>query len=418
MARFEAALALAGARVGIVPAGEAAVIAQVCAALRWNAAELVEEARRAATLAVPFVRRLTQEVAKASAAAARYVHLGATSQDVIDTGLVLCLRPATARVLELCASLGDAAAALAEKHAATPMLARTLLQPAIPVPFGWKVATWLAPFAPGYLKFADAAKDIQALQFGGAGGTLAAYGERGEALTQALADELQLQLPPISWHSARDRVARLGAEAAVLTGLAAKIARDVSLLMQPEVGELAEAGAGGSSAMPHKRNPARCLLALEAAQRAPGLAATLLGHLTSEHERGLGQWQSQRVVLRDLLAGCANGLAAMADLLGTAQVDAAAMRANIERTRGLAFSEAVSLHLARTMGKAAAYAATEKLCERVAREGITLRDAASTQLNEAELDGLFRPENHYGDAPRMIERTIAAWRATRRGTAT
>ena len=417
MTRFEAALALASGRVGVIPDAEAQAIARVCAAMRWNAAELVDEARKAATLAVPFVRRLTQEVAKASPDAARYVHLGATSQDVIDTALVLCVRPASARVVELCGKLGDAAAALAEKHAATPMLARTLLQPAIPVPFGWKVATWLSPLTDACASFAAAAAGVQVLQFGGAGGTLSAYAARAEALAQALAAELQLALPPISWHSARDRMARLGAEAAILCGVAGKTARDVSLLMQAEIGELAEAGAGGSSAMPHKRNPARCLLALEAAQRAPGLASTLLNQLTSEHERGLGQWQSQRIVLRELLGGCANALAVMAELLDTVQVDAAAMRANIDRTRGLAFSEAVSLRLAATMGKAAAYAATEKLCERVAKEGVTLRDALNAHLSEAELDTLFQPHSHYGDAPRMIERTVSRWRATRRGKA-
>ena len=422
MARFEGALAVAGARTGIVPAEAAQVIYRVCESARWSPVELVDEARAAATLAVPFVRRLTQEVAKASPEAARFVHFGATSQDVIDTGLVLCLQPANARLASLARDLGDAAAALAEKHAATAMMARTLLQPAIPVPFGWKAATWLSPFASALPRFASAAEDLRVLQFGGAGGTLSAYGERAGALLAALAEELGLRSPQISWHSARDRVARLGSEAAILTGAAGKIARDISLLMQPEIGELGEAAAGGSSAMPHKRNPARCLLALEAAQRAPGLAGTLLGHLDSEHERGLGQWQSQRAVLRDLLGGSANALAAMAEVLATLHVDSAAMLRNIDSLRGLAFSEAVSLRLASTMGKSAAHAATEKLCERVVREGGTLRDALESErlVDDAELERLFSAQAAFGDAPAMIGRTLAAWRAARptlRGTA-
>ena len=415
MARFEGALAAASARAGIVPAEAAEVIMRVCASVRWNPAELVADARAAATLAVPFVRKLTQEVAKASADAARFVHLGATSQDVIDTALVLCLQPACARVIALSGELGDAAASLAEKHAATPMLARTLLQPAIPVPFGWKAATWLSPLATASLRFAHAAHELRVLQLGGAGGTLSAYGSRGGALAEALAEELGLRPAPISWHGARDRVARLGAEAAILTGAAGKIARDVSLLMQPEIGEVAEAAAGGSSAMPHKRNPARSLLALEAAQRAPGLAGTLLAQLGSEHERGLGQWQSQRSVLRDLLGGSANALGAMAEVLATLQVEPSAMLRNIDSLRGLAFSEAVSLRLASSMGKTAAHAATEKLCERVAREGCTLRDALKSErlVEDAELERLFAAEALFGDAPAMIERTLGAWRAAR-----
>jgi 3-carboxy-cis,cis-muconate cycloisomerase len=215
----------------------------------------------------------------------------------------------------------------------------------------------------------------------------------------------------------RDGFARLGAETAILAGAAGKIARDVSLLMQPEIGELAEpsaAGRGGSSAMPHKRNPVGCVAALEAAQRAPHLAAVLLSQLSPEHERGLGHWQGQWFTLRDLLCSTASALAAMAEVLEGLAVDARAMRANLDRTRGLVFSENVSLALSRSLGKQAAHALTEKLCETAVREGKTLAevlrgDPAGKSMAADDIDALFDPENCYGSAPEMIERTLTEW---------
>jgi 3-carboxy-cis,cis-muconate cycloisomerase len=332
MARFEGALARAAARHGFVPAAHAQTISRVCEAARFDAADLAREGR-VGTLAIPFVKQLTAQVARVSPEAARHVHGGATSQDVIDTAASLCLKPACARVLQLIERVGDAAAEIAQRHARTPTLARTLLQPALPVSFGWKAAVWLSLLARCRHAFRRAAAEACVLQFGGPSGTLAAFGERGEQVSSALAQELDLPASFVPWHSARDRFARLAAELAILAGTAGKIGRDISLLMQPEVGEAAEgarAGRGGSSSMPHKRNPALSMLALEAAQRAPGLAATLFAQLAPEHERGLGQWQSQWFTLRELLCASASGAAAMADALEGLQVNEQAMRANLE----------------------------------------------------------------------------------------
>jgi 3-carboxy-cis,cis-muconate cycloisomerase len=348
------------------------------------------------------------------------VHFGATSQDVIDTGVVLCLGPATERLLGLSRRVGDAAAALAKRHAKTPMVARTLLQPAVPVPFGWKAAVWLSGIARARAGFAAAAAEARRLQFGGAGGTLSSFGEHGEAIAGALAAELGLARTPITWHSQRGGFARLGAETAILAGAAGKIARDISLLMQPEIGEVAEpsgAGRGGSSAMPHKRNPVACVAALEVAQRAPHLAAMLLAQLSPEHERGLGQWQGQWFTLRDLLCGTAGALAAMAEALEGLQVDERVMRANLERSRGLVYSENVSLALARALGRQAAHALTEKLCETAVRERRTLAEVLRSDpqsgklLDAATLDRLFDPQSCLGSAPQMIERALAEWAA-------
>ena len=418
MARFEGGLALASARNGIVPDAAAKTIAEVAAGARFDAAALAPAARRAGTLAIPFVKQLTEKVAAVSPQAARHVHFGATSQDVIDTGVVLCLLPAIERLLSLSRRLGDAAAALVRLHARTPMTARTLLQPAVPVPFGWKAAVWLSMLARCHVRVRAAAREACVLQFGGAGGTLSAYGDKGDAIALALAEELALPRAAVTWHSARDGVARLGAETAILAGAAGKIARDVSLLMQPEVGELSEPtgdGRGGSSSMPHKRNPVACLAALEAAQRTPGLAATLLAQLSPEHERGLGQWQGQWFTLRDLLCSTASALDAMGEVLAGLRVDVAAMAANLERSRGLVYSENVAISLSRSLGKQAAHALTEKLCQSAAREGKNLIDIvradpqAVAAIDAKDIADLFNPESCFGSAPAMIERSLAEW---------
>jgi 3-carboxy-cis,cis-muconate cycloisomerase len=415
MARFEGALAIASAKAGVLPASHAQTIASVCAHASFEVPALVKEARAAGTLAIPFVKALTAQVAEVSPDAARFVHFGATSQDVMDTAAALCMKPAAQRVSALTVQLGNAAATLARDHAQTPTVARTLLQPAAPVPFGWKAAMWLAPLSRSYPHWRAAVAEACVLQLGGAAGTLSAFGERGDQVASELANELHLP-KSVTWHSARDAFARLGSEAAVLTGLAAKIARDVALLMQPEIGEVAEpaaAGRGGSSSMPHKRNPSGCLLALEAAGRTPGLTATLLAQLSPEHERGIGQWQSQWFTLRELACAAASALAAMSEVLQGLEVNAEAMRASLERSKGLVFSEVVWLRLSRALA--------DRLCEQALRENNHLLDVMRADAEVArliparELEGLFKADSAFGSARSMIERVLADW-ATARGT--
>jgi 3-carboxy-cis,cis-muconate cycloisomerase len=332
MARFEGALAQASAAAGLVPAEDAATIAKVCASASFDARTIALEARSAGTMVVPFLKQLRAQVAAASSRAAERLHAGATSQDVIDTALVLCLMPASERVLALSTALGDAAAQLAQRHAGTRCMARTLLQPALPVTFGWKASVWLSALARGHAGFRSASSAARVLQFGGPEGTLSGFGAKAPQVETAVAKSLGLAVAPTPWHSARDGLARLGAEAAILTGTAGKIARDVSLLMQPEIGELAEPGGpgrGGSSSMPHKRNPAGSLLALEASLRVPGLAAILLNQLGPELDRGLGQWQSQWMTLRELLAAAGSALAAMGEVLAGLEVREEVMGRNL-----------------------------------------------------------------------------------------
>jgi 3-carboxy-cis,cis-muconate cycloisomerase len=413
MARFEAALARAGAANGFLAPAHAEVIGEACKRASFDSAALARAARQAGTLAIPFVRALTDQVNAASPQAARYVHFGATSQDVIDTAVALCLKEAGARVAELAGALGDALAELAQRHGATPMLARTLLQPAAPIPFGWKAAMWLAPLARALPRFRAAAADACVLQLGGASGTLSAFGERGGAMADALAGELGLERR-VTWHGARDSFARFGAEAAVLAGLSAKIGRDVALLMQAEVGELGEpaaGGRGGSSSMPHKRNPALSMLALEAARRAPGLAGTLLNQLDGEHERALGQWQSQWITLRELTGATASALGAMLEVVRGLQVNEAAMRANIERSKGLVFSEALALRISR--------AVADRLCAQALRDGRHLLEVlradqeAMRELGAVDPAPLFEPQASYGSAAEMTERVLSEWARAR-----
>jgi 3-carboxy-cis,cis-muconate cycloisomerase len=306
------------------------------------------------------------------------------------------------RTATLVRELGDALATLAKRNPETPMVGRTLLQPAVPIPFGWKVAMWLAPLARSLPHYRRTAAEAAVLQFGGATGTLSSLGSKGDLMATEMAHELGLG-KTVTWHSARDAFARLGAESAILAGVAAKIAGDISLAMQPEMGELREPsapGRGGSSAMPHKRNPAACLLALEAGRRAPGLASTLLNQLQGEHERGVGQWQSQFITLRELVCATASGLAAMAEVVQGLQVHEDAMRANLERTHGLVFSEALSLRLSR--------ADADRLVEQAVREKKHLRDVVP-----AELADLFDARKSYGAAPAMMERVLADWASAR-----
>lgn len=458
MARFEAALALAQARCGLVPAAAASAIEAVCvrhfgvaaAAGRapgapahavgtapasrrspvadaedpFEPATLAAAARRAGTLAIPFVTALTGAVAQESAESARWVHWGATSQDVADTALALAAAAAGAALQPQLAQTGDALARLAEAHRATPVTGRTLLQPATPVPFGWKAACWLSPLVRARAALGDALEAARVLQFGGASGIRAALGGRGDAVAAVLAATLGLADPGLSWHGSRDRIARLGAELALVTGSMARIGRDLSLLMQGEVAEAFEPtgdGRGGSSAMPHKRNPVAAMLALQAGLRAPGLAATLLAQQAGEHERGLGTWQADWWTLGGLFECAGSATAAIGEAIAGLRVDADAMRANLARSGGLVHAEALTVALAGRIGRPAAAARIAGVCRDAIDRGVALRDALAraraadaalaAALPDAVLDGLFEPAGQRGDADTMIDRTLADWRA-------
>lgn len=328
---FEAELAVAQAAEGLIPAGHARLIAEACAA-PFDIDALAEAAAQAGTLAIPLVATLRERVAARDPEAAASVHRGATSQDLADTALMLQAKAALELLRRDARRLAGALAAQARAHAATPILARTLLQPAAATTFGLKAAQWRAGVLDAAARLEREADAAVRLQLGGAVGTLAGQDGRGAAVARRMAAALGLGLSAAPWHARRGAVAGLGAALAILTGAAAKMARDVALLSQAEVAEAFEprvAGRGGSSAMAHKRNPTGCQFALSAAVRAPHLAATLMSALPGEHERGLGGWQAEAPVLADLFALAHGAVAAMAEVAEGLEVDAAAMARNL-----------------------------------------------------------------------------------------
>ena len=326
---FERELAAAQAAEGLLSVSQADAIAQACEALP-DIEALAAAAAHAGTLAIPLVAELRRRLAGDPAAA--QVHLGATSQDVADTALVLQAKAGLALIGRDARRLTAALAAIAEAHAATPMLGRTLLQPARPITFGLKVAGWLLGVDAALRRLDREADAALGLQFGGASGTLDGLDGKALAVSQRLAEGLGLTCPPIPWHARRDGIAGLAGALAILTGALGKMAGDIALLAQSEVAEVFEPrteGRGGSSAMAHKRNPTGCQVGRSAALRAPHLAATVLAALPQEHERGLGGWQAEGPVLAELFGVAHGALVAMAAVAEGLEIHADRMAANL-----------------------------------------------------------------------------------------
>lgn len=320
----ERALAAASARVGVVPADASVAIAAACDPAFYDVEEIAAAGHAVANPAGPLVDALR---ARVGGDAARWVHFGATSQDVVDTAAVLVARRATE---EIVASLDGAAAAcarLAGQHRGTPMAGRTLLQQAVPTTFGAKAAGWLV----GLLDARDALASTRLpAQLGGAAGTLAAFGDRGVEVLEGYAAELGLEAPTVPWHSHRGPLAALAARLAAAAAVSARIGLDVVLLAQTEVAEVAEAAGGGSSTMPHKRNPAQAALARACARIAHANAAVLTGG-EHEHERAAGAWQAEWTALSETLAHCAGAAAAIRECLEGLEVFPERMRANMSQ---------------------------------------------------------------------------------------
>lgn len=336
MLRFEAALARAQAAEGLIPGSAAHSIVGSCKVELFDVAKIVRESGRAGSVAIPLVKALREAVGLFNAEAAPFVHFGSTSQDVIDSAMSLVTREAVALIETDLAKAAEALLQLAVQHAATPMLARTLMQPASVTSFGFKCAGWAAPLVRGRLRLREAARHALQLQLGGAVGTLAQMGPQAGAVRARMAKELGLADPGATWHTQRDEWVALGCELGLMTGSLGKIAVDVSLLGQYEVAEVAEPsepGRGGSSAMPHKRNPVASMVAIAAAHRAPQRVAALLGAMPQQHERALGAWQAELGEWPQLLMSAHGSVRAMAAALPGLQVDAARMRANIDRLR-------------------------------------------------------------------------------------
>lgn len=340
MLRFEASLARAQASVGLIPDSAAQSIIGTCKVDLFDVAKIVRESVRAGSIAIPLVKSLKETVALFNKEAAGFVHFGTTSQDVVDTALALITREALGMIAKDVHKAAAALLALAGRHAADPVLARTFMQPASVTSFGLKCAGWAAPLVRGLQRLQATAANALSVQLGGAVGTLAQMkkGNKrlGPQVTALMAADLKLKEAPFAWHTQRDEWVALACEMALLVGSLGKIARDIALMAQFEVGELAEPlepGRGGASVMPHKRNPVSCMVALAAAQRVPQRVAALLATMPQEHERALGNWQAELAEWPGLLMSVHGSARAMAQALSGLQVDTQRMRANLDAVR-------------------------------------------------------------------------------------
>jgi 3-carboxy-cis,cis-muconate cycloisomerase len=417
MLDFEAALARAEAAVGVITAIGAAEIVDACRAEYYDVNAIAEAAAATGSVAAAVIHALTLVVAKRNRASADVVHWGASNQDLIDTALVLEMRAAIDAVLADLDIAIKGFSTLAGRHRRTLTVARTMLQHALPMPLGLKLAGYAAALARSRDRLWRLRGEALALQFGGAAGTLAALGEHGFGVTERLAALLDLQFPDAPWHSHRDRLAEVAAAFAILSGTCGKIARDVALLMQVEVAEAFEPetpGREGVSTLPHKRNPEGAAAALSAATIAPNLAATILAAQVQEHERAVGGWQTDWITFPALALVTSGALSAVVDIANGLEIDAERMRANLELSGGRIMAEAVSFALAEKFGKAAADKLVRELCQRASKERRPLKDllladlGVKSQFSTAEIEKMFIPLTYQGSAQVFIDRLVVS----------
>jgi 3-carboxy-cis,cis-muconate cycloisomerase len=400
MLDFEAALARAEGRAGVIPSSAVAAIAAKCKSELFDVAALAQDAKLAGNIAIPLVKALTASVAQTDKDAARYVHWGATSQDVIDTGCVLQLRRALKLIEVDLDRLARNLAELATKHRSTLVAGRTWMQQALPTTFGYQAAGWLDAVHRHHTRVRETQQRVGVLQFGGAVGTLASLGAQSPEVAKILAEELHLGLPNVPWHSHRDRMAEAATTMGLCVGTLGKIARDISLHAQTEIGEVLEPagkGRGGSSTMPHKRNPVTCAVVLSSAIRVPPLVNTMLSAMVQEEERGLGGWHAEWETLPEIVRLTAGAL------------------------QGLIYAEAVTMALSEKMGRAAAHQLVETACGRALKENRHLREAlgedalVKKNLSPTDLDGLFDPRKYLGAAEAFVDQVVASARGSHGG---
>ena len=416
MLDFEAALARAQASTGLIPSSAVAPIEAACRAELYDFEAMGLAIASAGNSAIPLVKALGKQIASVSPEAERYVHLGATSQDVMDSGLVLQLRAALELIEQDLQQLGEVLAQQAQRYATTPLAGRTWLQQATPVTLGMKIAGWLGAVTRSRQRLQALKPRLLSLQFGGASGTLAALGDQALPVAHALAAELKLALPDQPWHTQRDRLVEFGAVLGLVAGSLGKMGRDISLLMQTEAAEVFEPsapGKGGSSTMPHKRNPVGSAVLISAATRVPGLLGTLFSAMPQEHERSLGLWHAEWETLPQICCLVAGALAQALNIAQGLEVDAQRMAQNLDLTHGLVLAEAVSIELAQRVGRETAHHLLEQCCKRAVAEHRHLRAVLgdepeiTAQLSAAELDRLLDPAHYLGQATTWVERARA-----------
>jgi len=417
MLEFEAALARAEARAKVIPTSAAAPIADKCRAELFDFDSLAQAAAQAGNLAIPLIKQLTAAVAAADKDAARYVHWGATSQDAIDTGFVLQARHALEFIAGDLDRFAEILARMARQHRTTTLAGRTWMQQAPPTTLGLRAAGWLDAVDRHRVRLAESRRRTLSLQFGGAVGTLAALGGKGLEVANALGQELGLAVPATPWHSNRDRAAEIATTLGLCAGTLGKVARDLSLESQTEVGEIFEPagpGRGGSSTMPHKRNPVTAAVVVAASTRIPALVSTMLAAMVQEQERGLGGWHAEWETMPEIIGLVAGALHQLTDTVEHLDIDAQKMRSNLELTNGLIFAEAVQMALGDKIGRLTAHELIESACKRSQVQRRHLRDvlaetAEVTQnLTMKDLNSLFDPAGYLGASGEFIDRVLAA----------
>ena len=407
----EVALARAQARCGIVPREAAEAIAARASAEALDLERLRRETDNVGYPILPLVQQLAQQCGEAG----RYLHWGATTQDIMDTALVLQLREALEVVEADLAALRDILARLARRHRDTPMAGRTHLQQALPITFGYKAAVWLAGFDRHAVRLAELRPRVLVGQFAGAAGTLASLGGRGFEVQQALMDELGVGVPAATWHSVRDTLAEVVNFLALVTGSLGKVAYDLMLMASTEVGEVQEPfahGRGASSTMPQKRNPISSELILAAAKAVRQQAGLMLDAMVQDFERATGPWHAEWLALPESFVLTAGALHQAKFALEGLVVDAARMRANLGATGGLIVAEAVMMALAPHLGRQHAHDVVYACCRAAAEQGGALSEhlardpAVSRHLDRAALERLTDPANYLGLAPQMVDRVL------------
>ena len=418
MLEFEAALARAQAELGMIPASAAGVIASACAVEHFDVDAIKRETAASSSAAIPLVNALTARVADIDididTDAALYVHWGSSTQDVMDSAMMLQARSGLELLLDRLRAIGDELAMLTRRHRETLMVARTLSQHALPTTFGYKCALWLDALLSGAVELTRLKSSLP-LQFGGAAGTLAAYGDQGLALRDAVARQLHLAAV-LPWHTERTPVRKLAATLAMIAANAGKLGHDLILMMQTEVGELREgggAGRGASTAMPHKRNPVAAVAVTAGAHRVPGQLAALFSCYDHSHERASGAWHAEWQSLREMFVTVGGMLEQLLVALQGLQVDTAAMHANLDRTRGLVMAEAVAMALSPALGRSAAQdllkaaVATASTSGRTLAEVLADDDQVMRLLTPAALVQVMDPASYLGAVAPLIDQVLA-----------
>ncbi|HTW98967.1 MAG TPA: lyase family protein [Acidimicrobiales bacterium] len=427
MLEVERELAAAEAELGLIPPAAATAIASACDGLlgQLDPAELGRAGRAAGNPVPPLARAIGERL---DGEAEAYVHFGATSQDILDSASMLVARRAGSLVLAALQRCASSAAALAAGHRSTVLAGRTLLQQALPTTFGLKAAGWLVALDGAAGALAAVLEERLAVQLGGAVGTAAALGGAGPAVAAALAARLGLAEPVLAWHTDRTRLGELAGALGVAAGAAGKVALDVVLLAQSEVGEAYESGEGrgGSSTLPHKRNPVSAVLAVAGARRAPPLVASLLASMLQEHERAAGSWHAEWEAMGELLRAAGGAASNAADSLELLEVVPAAMRANLEAARGVLLAEAVMIDLAPDLGRRRAHELVEAAARRAVERQTTLseelagEEAVVAVRSPERLDMLCDASSYLGASDELIDRALASHAAgaasARRGT--